>query len=349
MDHAPAVGLGHALEGGHLVARPRRAAEVELHDLALLGQLDLLDLVEGLDPALHLRRLGRVGGEALDEALLLGQHGLLARVGRLAVGLADLPLALVEVVVAGVGGDLAAVDLRDARHHAVHELAVVRRHEEGGGQRVEERLEPHDRLDVEVVGGLVHEQDVRPAEEDARHGHAHLPAAGEGAHVAVDALVVEAEAVQDLARLRLEGVAAHVLVGLLHLAEAGEDGVHLVRARGIAHRVLQRLELVVQVAEAAAARDGLVEHGAAGHLLDVLAEVADGELAGDRDLALVRRLLSDDQAEERGLARAVGTDEPDLLARVELEGRVDEKDLPAVLLAEMGERDHEPFKLPRPR
>jgi hypothetical protein len=34
--------------------------------------------------------------------------------------------------------------------------------------------------------------------------------------------------------------------------------------------LLQRLELVVQVAEAAAAGNGLVEHAAAGHLLDVL-------------------------------------------------------------------------------
>jgi uncharacterized protein (DUF1501 family) len=37
---------------------------------------------------------------------------------------------------------------------------------------------------------------------------------------------------------------------------------------------------VVQVAEAAAAGNGFVEHGPPGHLLDVLAEVADGERFG---------------------------------------------------------------------
>ena len=67
---------------------------------ALLRQLDLLDLVERLDAALHLRRLGGVRGEPLDEALLLGEHRLLPRVGRLAVGLANGALALVEIVVA---------------------------------------------------------------------------------------------------------------------------------------------------------------------------------------------------------------------------------------------------------
>ena len=47
----------------------------------------------------------------------------------------------------------------------------------------------------------------------------------------------------------LERVAAEVLVLLLHLAEAREDRVHLVGLRRIGHRVLQRLELVMQIAE----------------------------------------------------------------------------------------------------
>ena len=71
------------------------------------------------------------------------------------------------------------------------------------GARLQEPLEPDDRLDVEVVRRLVHQQHVGLAEQHARHRHAHLPAARERADVAVDPLVVEAEAVKDLARLRL--------------------------------------------------------------------------------------------------------------------------------------------------
>ena len=104
--------------------------------------------------------------------------------------------------------------------------------------------------------------------------------------------------------------------------------------------MLQRFELVMQVAEAAAAGDGLVEHRSAAHLLDVLAEVADRELLRDRHVALVWRLLADDHAEERGLAGAVRPDQAHLLARIDLEGGVDEENLPAVLLADVGERDH---------
>ncbi len=120
---------------------------------------------------------------------------------------------------------------------------------------------------------------------------AHLPAARQRADVAVDALVLEAEPVQHFAGLALERVAAEMVVLLLHLAEAREDLVHVVRARRIGHRVLQLFELVMQIADAAAAGDGFVQHRAARHLLDVLAEVADGQLLRHRDLALVRRLL----------------------------------------------------------
>ena len=191
-----------------------------------------------------------------------------------------------------------------------------------------------------MVGRLVHQQDVGPAEQHARQRDAHLPAAGERADVAIDLVVVEAEAVQHFARLRLERVAAEVLVLFLHVAEAVEDRVHLVGARRVLHGVLQRFELVVQVADAAAAGDGLVEHGAARHLLDVLAEVADGEPLRDRDLAFVGRLFADDHAEERGLAGAVGADQADLLAGIELKGGVDEDELLAVLLVDVGEGDH---------
>ena len=318
-----------------------RRAEVEVHDLALLGQLDLLDLLERLHAALDLPGLGGVGREAVDEPLLLGEHRLLPRVRGLAVGLADGALALVEVVVARVHRDLAAVDLGDLRDDAVHEVAVVAGHQQRRGLRLEERLEPDDRLDVQVVGRLVHQQDVGLAEDHARHGDAHLPPAAERPDVAVDPLVVEAQAVEDLPRLAFNRVAAKVVVLLLHLAEPGEDAVHVVGLRGVGHGVLQRLELVVQIAEAAAAGNHLVDDGPARHLFDVLPEVADRHPLRHRDVALVGLLLADDHPEQGGLAGAVGPDQADLLAGIELERRVDEQDLPAVLLADAGKRNHD--------
>ena len=209
------------------------------------------------------------------------------------------------------------------------------------GLRFQKRLEPDDRLDVEVVRRLVHQQHVGPAEQHARHRDAHLPSARQLADVAVDPLVVEAEAVEHFAGLALERVAAEMLVLLLHLAEAGEDSIHVVaRARDPPCAWLQRFELVVQIADPAAARDRLVDHRPPRHLLDVLPEVADRQLLRHRHVAVVGRFLADDHAEERGLAGAIRADEADLLARIELKRGVDEEHLAAVLLADAGERDH---------
>ena len=191
-----------------------------------------------------------------------------------------------------------------------------------------------------MVRRLVHEQDVGPAEQHARHGDAHLPAAGQRADVAVDLIVREPEPVQHLAGLALERVAAEVLVLFLHVSEALEDLVHLVGAIGIRHRLVQRLELVMEVADASTAGDGFIDDGPARHLLDVLLEVADRQLLRYRHLAVVRRLFSGDHAEKRRFARAVGTDEADLLARIQLKGGVDEEDLAAVLLVDAIETNH---------
>ncbi len=54
-------------------------------------------------------------GEALDEALFLGQHRLLPRVRRLAVRFADAALALVEIVVSRVRGDFPAESISAMR------------------------------------------------------------------------------------------------------------------------------------------------------------------------------------------------------------------------------------------
>src|SRR5207344_2685443 len=93
-------------------------------------------------------------------------------------------------------------------------------------------------------------------------------------------------------------------------------------------------------ADAAAAENRLVEHRTPRHLFDVLAEVADAQLLRHRDVAFVRHLFARDHPEQRRLAAAIRTDQADFLAGVELEGRVDEQDLLAVLLADLEKRNH---------
>ena len=81
-----------------------------------------------------------------------------------------------------------------------------------------------------------------------------------------------------LSGLRLETVATRVVVFLLHFSEPRKNAVHVSGLRRVAHGVLQRLELVVEIAKPSAPGDRLVQDRSSRHLLDILTKVTDGQL-----------------------------------------------------------------------
>ena len=88
-------------------------------------------------------------------------------------------LALLEVrgVAAPERPQPAVAQLPDAAHDGVQEGPVVRCHQEGASAAGEVRLQPLERGEVEVVGGLVEQQQVRVVDEQPRQGDAGLLAA----------------------------------------------------------------------------------------------------------------------------------------------------------------------------
>ena len=80
-------------------------------------------------------------------------------------------------VVAVVVGQGAEAHLRDALHGGVQEVAVVGDEHDGSRVVREVLLEPVAGRQVEVVRGLVHEQQVRPRQKQLGERDAHLPAA----------------------------------------------------------------------------------------------------------------------------------------------------------------------------
>ena len=340
VDAPVAVALVHVLQAHHVLAGARRRRELERHRLAALGRLHPVDLLQLLHPALHLRGVRGARLEALDELDLLGEHRLLALELGLLLLLGQRALLLVELVVARIGRQRAAVDLHHLGDDAVHELAVVRGHQQRALVALEELLQPDEALQVQMVARLVEQHGVGAHEQDAGQRHAHLPAARQRADVAVHHLLAEAQAGEDLARPALQRVAVQLLEARLHLAVALDDRLHLVRPVRIRHGGLQLLQLGRHGAHRAGAVHHLGHGAAARHLAHVLAEVADGHAAIDGHLALVGLLLARDHPEQRRLAGAVGADEADLLALVERRGGLDEEDLVAVLLADVVETDH---------
>ena len=108
-----AVAFGHALKLRHHAPARRRLRKRKVDGLFLGGQLDSFDLVELLDPALHLLGLGGLVAEAVDERFEVMDAVLLVAVGGLQLGAALGLLREVAVVVAGVEIGAAVPDFRN--------------------------------------------------------------------------------------------------------------------------------------------------------------------------------------------------------------------------------------------
>ena len=82
-------------------------------------------------------------------------------------------------VIAGVGVELAQLELERLGDDPVEEVAVVAGDQDRAGVGLEEVLEPLDAQQVEVVRRLVEQEQVVLEGEQPAQGEPHRPAAGE--------------------------------------------------------------------------------------------------------------------------------------------------------------------------
>ena len=133
-----------------------------------------LDLVELLLARSSLTRLRGIRGEATHEFLQFRDA-----VGGLGIGsfntLAGLHRGQHEVVVvARVDLQLLEVQVRHVRAHLVQEVAIMADDDHGGVGLVQHTLQPMDGVNVQVVGGLVQQQDVGVGKQRLRQQYAQL-------------------------------------------------------------------------------------------------------------------------------------------------------------------------------
>ena len=113
-------------------------------------------------------------------------QGLLARLVGLLLGSEPGLLLLQPRRVVPLPRDArAAVELEDPAGDVVEEVAVVGDRDHGARVLLQGALEPGHRLGVEVVGGLVEQEEVGLGEEQPAQGHPAALAAGEGGDVGV--------------------------------------------------------------------------------------------------------------------------------------------------------------------
>ncbi len=164
-EGASVEALAELLGLQHHVTEPRTGRDVDL------GGVDLA----------HPVGLGRQLFVPLEAGLALGLPGLGVRAHPLelllqhprpldVLGTLDLEAVLLGLQVGGVvalvGVGLAPVELEDPLGDVVEEVPVVGDGEDGAGVRREVVLQPLHRLGVEVVGGLVEQQQIRLLEQE---------------------------------------------------------------------------------------------------------------------------------------------------------------------------------------
>ena len=205
----------------------------------------------------------------------------------------------------------------------------------GAGVGREVTLEPLHRLGVEVVGGLVEEQQAGLLEQQLAQRDPAALATGE---------VVDEDLGRRAAQRVHRLVEAAVEVPRVGVVEVGLQVAHLGEQLVVVGvRVGQLLgDRVVAVELALDLVDGLfdvLENGLALAQRRLLLEHADGRAGVEQGVAVVGVVEPRHDLEQRGLARAVGSDDTDLGAVEEREGDVVEDDLVTVGLAHVAQRE----------
>ena len=188
-----------------------------------------------------------------------------------------------------------ALEGEDVRRDAVEEPAIVRDHHGAAGKAQQRLLQRAQRLDVQIVGGLIEQQHVAAGAQHLGEVHAVALAAGELADQLLLLRALEVEAADVAARGRL------VVADLDHVEAAGDllpDGL----------LVIERLARLVDVGQA--------------------------HRRADADLAGIGCFGAGEHAEQRGLAGAVRADDADDAAARQVEAEVVDQQPLAVALAQ---------------
>jgi len=195
----------------------------------------------------------------------------------------------------------------------VQEHAVVRDEQDGPRMVNEEGFQPLDALDVQVVRWLVEQQQVGLHQEEFRQLDAHFPSAAEFRHRPSHVLHLEPQALEDPMGLLLGAGCANRVEAFVGVAEfLNQVGVAIAFVIGalrhffgqVCQSLFQELHFLKGLHGHFQDRGGLV-------VIHLLGEVADAVILGCADRSSRRFLVSGDDLQEGGLARAVSSDQAD--------------------------------------
>jgi len=284
-----------------------------------VGRRQFFHALQRLDPALGLTGLGGLGLEPCDVAFHVRTLRLLLLERLLLLGQALGTRTFERGVAATVEGDLLLFDVGDVVDHSIEEIPVVGNQQQSALVALEEVFQPQDRIEVQVVGWFVEQQQVRGAHQRLGQVKAHAPATGKVGDRPVHLLVGEAKAGKHLAGAGVGGVA----VGAVEFrVQAGLCGAIL--------GFLGLGQVVLHLAQTQVAIEHVVDRDAV-QGVDLLAHMGDAPVGGQQAVPGIRGQLTQQQGKQRGFAGAVGTDQAGFVTGVQGQLGVFEKTLRATL------------------
>ncbi len=197
----------------------------------------------------------------------------------------------------------------------------MRDQDDGVGVARQVFLEPVARVEIEVVGGLVQQQQVWPAQQQLRQRDAHLPAARERLGGAIGVGGAEPQPAQHRGDAQIHAVAVAEAEPVLQVGIPRQQAVVLrLGQRGVRQPVLDVGHLRLHVEQGLERASRLLEHGAARMGQAVLGQVADGQVRRLGNHAPIGLVEARQHLEQRGLAGAVRAAQADAVAVPDLPG-----------------------------
>ena len=175
--------LPHVLRFEHQLSRLLRILQIRLDLAAALTSLGALtaQLFERTYAALIARaaRLDALADPRLFLPQFLVEQRRVARLDFKRVAFAQ----QIVIVAAGPGAQHAPIQLDDAAGHMPHEGAIVADEQQRARKAQDELLQPGDGLDVQMVGRLIQQQQIRITDQCTPQQDASAPTAGQGLHI----------------------------------------------------------------------------------------------------------------------------------------------------------------------
>ena len=285
------------------------------------GQLDHVHLIQ-----LFLAGHGHVPGG--DAGLVAGHEVLQIRDLLLLPVVGGLQLSLFGgvnlrelIIISHVAGKRPVIHVPDQIDHAVEKRDVVGDQDEGVFIIQKVALQPFDVGLVQIVGGLIQQQDVRLFQKKLSQKDSGALAAGKPGHVLVQSDVRKAQRPAHLLHLTVDEV--EVVRGQKLL-----DGAKLLHILfqlflgSIPHFFTDLVHPRFQVEQEGKGGGQGFPDGGSLFQHRVLIQITRPHMSGPFDLSFVRDELSGDDVHEGGFALAVGSHQADVLSLEKAEGHV---------------------------